>query len=265
MFSEPSIKLHESDPILSKANIYPYFLEDAENTPCLIILPGGGYEMVSHQEGPPIAGWLNSIGISAIVLEYTVGEAIYPEPQQQALYCVRLAKKMAKEWNIDSNKIGVIGFSAGGHLASCASYGFNREEWLIDPDNNLDGISARPELNILAYPVISGVKYPHQASFNNLLGKNSSEEKLKAVSWEQHITEDAPTTFLWHTVSDSVVRVENSYLLALALSAKDIKHECHIYEKGKHGLGLCSIGERYEPHTKDWILRAEAWLKLQEF
>lgn len=112
MFKEPSQPLHPTDPVLSKARLYPSFLEDGENFACFLVIPGGGYAEVSHQEGPPVAGWLNSLGISAAVLEYTVsdGEAISPHPQQQALYALRWLRANATALNIDPNRIGVIGF-----------------------------------------------------------------------------------------------------------------------------------------------------------
>ncbi|MGZ0655248.1 alpha/beta hydrolase [Coraliomargarita sp. W4R72] len=157
--------LHPTDPVLSEATIYPALLQDGEDFSCILVLPGGGYEDVVHSEGPPLAAWFNSIGISAVVLEYTVSRgdrssAIYPKPQQQALYAMRWLRKNAAPLNINPDKIGVIGFSAGGHLSACVSHGFDRQDWLMDPDNELANISARPDASILAYAVLNAIG-PH--------------------------------------------------------------------------------------------------------
>lgn len=260
MFKEPSQLLHNNHPVLSQARLYPFILEDAVNSACVLVLPGGGYGGVSHQEGPPVAAWLNSMGISAVVLEYTVGQKIYPVPQQQAIYAMRYLRKNANELNIDGSRIGVIGFSAGGHLAACVSHGFDRNEWFIDPDKCLEGISARPDLSILCYPVLSSGKFAHVGSFHNLLGKESSPEEQAQLSWEHHVHENAPPHYIWHTAEDSGVPVENAYLLAMSLQAKKIEHEIHVYPKGGHGLGLVSIGNRREGRAVNWKNQAESWL-----
>ena len=262
MFNEPSQLLHPSDPVLSKARLYPSFLEDGENFACMLVIPGGGYAEVSHQEGPPVAGWLNSLGISAAVLEYTVsdGGPIYPQPQQQALYALRWLRANAKRLNIDPNRIGVIGFSAGGHLAASLSQGFDRSEWLLDPDHSLADISARPDASILSYPVISAGPLGHQGSFDNLLGKNSDSTQREALSWEKHAHPKSPPTFLWHTAEDAAVPVENSYLMAMALQQNKTPHELHAFPKGEHGLGLCSIDFRRQHGAAQWRALAQRWL-----
>jgi acetyl esterase/lipase len=265
MFKEPSELLHPSDPILSKARIYPSYLEDGENFACVLILPGGGYHMVSHQEGPPVAGWLNSLGISAVVLEYTVGENIYPTPQQQAIYAMRSIRANAANNNIDPNRVGVIGFSAGGHLAACVSQGFDRKEWHLDPDHTLGELSARPDASMLCYPVIKSAKNGHSGSFNNLFGNGSDDEIRSQVSWEQHAHPQSPPTFLWHTAEDACVPVENSYSMAMALQKNKTPHELHVFPKGKHGLGLGTIGDRRQASVAQWRGLAEYWLRTLGF
>ncbi len=259
MFKEPSQPLHPDHPVLSKANLYPYFLEDAKNPACMLILPGGGYAHVSHQEGPPVAGWLNSIGISACVLEYTVGLEVYPDPQQQALYAMRYLRANAEALNIDPKRIGVIGFSAGGHLAGCVSQGYEREAWYLDPDQCLEGISARPDATILSYAVLSP-KTLHKGSYKNLLGENRASDLIDSLAWDQCIHEDSAPVFLWHTANDDCVPVGNTYLVALALEEKSIPHEVHVYPEGAHGLGLVSIGHRREGASGQWKAQAERWL-----
>jgi acetyl esterase/lipase len=265
MFSEPSHPLHTTDFLLSKANLYPYLLEDAVRPGCVLVLPGGGYGGVSHQEGPPVAGWLNSMGVAAVVLEYTVGQGVYPAPQQQALYAVRYLRAHAEALNIDPDKIGVIGFSAGGHLAACVANGFDRPEWLLDPDGCLEGTSARPDAAILAYPVISSGPFAHVGSFDNLLGVDATPEQRAEFSWEHHVHADAPPHFLWHTASDMGVPPENSYLMAMGLSAAKIPHELHVYPEGAHWLGLCSIGGRRQGSAVQWKAQAETWLLARGF
>ena len=259
MFKEYSEVLHKEDPVLSKARLYPYFLEDAKNSACILILPGGGYGHVSHQEGPPVAGWLNSMGISAAVLEYTVGAKVYPEPQQQAIYAMRYLRANAAELNINPEKIGVLGFSAGGHLCACVSQGFDRKEWHLDPDGTLGNTSARPDASILAYAVLCAIKM-HKGSYKNLLGENPDQNLVNSLSWEKNIHTDSPPTFLWHTADDAVVAVSNTYLMAMAFEEKSIPHEVHVYPEGEHGIGLVSIGHRRQGTSGQWKAQAERWL-----
>ena len=261
MFKEPSELLHPIDPILSQARLYPSYLEDGENFACMLVLPGGGYSMISHQEGPPVAGWLNSLGISAVVLEYTVGNAIFPTPQQQAIYALRSIRANAARNNIDPNRIGVIGFSAGGHLAACVSQGFDRPEWQLDPDGTLAAISARPDASMLAYSVIHSAPTAHTGTFDNLFGADASDTTRSQVSWERHVHPQSPPTFLWHTAEDASASVENSYLMAMALQKQNTPHELHVFPHGEHGLGLCSIDTRRHASAAQWKGLAECWLR----
>ena len=203
---------------------------------------------------------LPCLGISAVVLEYTVGQDIYPKPQQQALYAMRYLRSHAERLNIDPQRIAVIGFSAGGHLAASVSHGYDRESWLLDPDGELAGISARPDASILSYAVLSSGPFAHVGSYNNLLGESSSTEERAELSWERQVHDNAPPHFLWHTAEDTCVPVENTYLMAMALRAKKIEHELHVYPKGSHGLGLCSIGDRRQGRAVNWKNQAESWL-----
>lgn len=266
MFKERSHPLHETEPVLRKARLYPVFLEDGDDFPCFLVLPGGGYADVVHSEGPPVAAWLNSIGISAVTLEYSVSgenrvDGTYPMPQQQALYAMRWLRRHAPELNIRPDKIGVIGFSAGGHLAASVSHGFDREDWLLDPDHELHGISARPDASILAYSVLSTLgPDAHAGSMHNLLGARFDSALQSEMNWPNQIHPDAPPTFLWHTLEDKTVAVENSYLMALALQKKKILHEAHIFPTGAHGLGVCTIGARRQKDVGQWTSLAQRWL-----
>lgn len=196
------------------------------------------------------------------MLEYTVAEGhpIYPQPQQQALYALRWLRAHASKLNIDPQRIGVIGFSAGGHLAASLANGFDREDWLLDPDGALDQISARPNAAILSYPIISSDTIGHTGSFHNLLGADANPKEKKALSWELHAHPKGPPTFLWHTANDNCVPVENSYLMAIALKKQAIPHELHVFPKGAHGLGLCTIDDRRNPSAAQWTTLARNWL-----
>ncbi|MBC2594345.1 alpha/beta hydrolase [Ruficoccus amylovorans] len=262
MLNKVSSPLHPSDAVLSKARLTPYFLEDGEDFACMLVLPGGGYSRIAGHEGGPVAGWFNSLGISAAVLEYTTwdGAPIYPKPQQQALYAMRLLRAQAREHGIDPARIGVIGFSAGGHLAACVSHGFDREDWLLDPDGELAGISARPDASMLCYAVTSSGFYAHVSSYKNLLGPDVTEEQADFMSWEKHAHPQCPPTFLWHTAADETVPVNNSYLMALALQANKTPHELHVFPDGAHGRGLGTFADRRHPVVGQWRGLAERWL-----
>jgi acetyl esterase/lipase len=266
MFRKPSQPLHESDPVLSRARLDPYFIEDGEAFACVLVLPGGGYAQLTRHEGPPVAGWLNSMGISAVVLKYSVssdeGPGTFPRPQQQALYAIRWMRANAADLNIDPKRIGVMGFSAGGHLAACLAHGFDRSDWLLDPDAALGGISARPDASILAYAVLSAsLPHAHQGSMKNLLGEGVDAALQETLSWEKNIHPDAPPTFLWHTAEDGTVRVENSYEMAIALQKANRPHELHVFPKGDHGIGLASIDKRRQGAAEQWRTLAERWLR----
>lgn len=270
MFKETSQPLHKTNPALATARLYPYLLEDGDNFACVLVIPGGGYAHCSHQEGPPVAAWFNSMGISAVVLEYSVsndeGADTYPKPQQQALYAMRWLRANATQLNINPSKIGVIGFSAGGHLAACVSNGFDREEWLLDPDGCLEGVSARPDAAILSYAVLSaGTEYAHRGSMENLLGERNNSQIQKQLCWEKNVHSNSPETFLWHTAEDNVVPVENSYQMGIALQKASISHELHVFPKGQHGIGLGSIHTRRQGSAEQWRPLAERWLRERGF
>lgn len=218
------------------------FLADSTslNAPSVIILPGGGYSHLAiNKEGYKVAHWLNSVGISAFVLKYrmptdktmknkTVG------PLQDAQEAIRIVRRNAKKWNLNPNKIGVLGFSAGGHLASTLSTHY--DDKVYTPS---DKTTARPDFSILIYPVISmNEGITHNGSKNNLLGKKPSVALIEKYSNEKQIDTQTPPTFLVHATDDTVVPVENSINYYLSLKNNKIPAEMHIYENGGHGFGL---------------------------
>lgn len=238
--------------------LFPYLVQ-GENNSAVIVCPGGGYGMRADHEGEPIAKWLNSIGISAFVLRYRVAPYQYPAALLDLQRAIRTVRYHAKEWRINPAKVGTLGFSAGGHLVSTAGTHFHEvEATLEDP---IDEESSRPDLQILCYSVITMKDpYTHQGSRTNLLGERASIELVEKLSNEEQVTNETPPTFLWHTADDDVA-VENSLNFAVALSKNKVPFDLHIYEKGRHGLGLATEDE----HVGTWTRQCEIWLKRNGF
>lgn len=239
--------------------ITPYLVEGKGNA-AVIICPGGGYCMRAYHEGEPVANWLNTLGISAFVLRYRVAPYQYPSALLDAQQALRTIRYRSEEFGLDPGRVGILGFSAGGHLASAAGvlYDHGKEE----APESLDRESSRPDLLILCYPVISmtdGVT--HQGSKNNLLGETPDAALVNRLSSEKQVTADTPPAFIWHTSDDGAVPVENSLAFAAALSRYKVPYDLHVYTHGEHGIGL---GEE-EPHTRTWTDACASWLRLQGF
>jgi acetyl esterase/lipase len=238
------------------------FLPDASlaTGAAFVICPGGGYGGLANHEGEHYARFLNEHGVAGFVLKYRLGSAGYRHPVmlQDAARALRTVRARAAEWELDPKRIGIIGSSAGGHLASTLLTHFDAGK--PDADDPIERQNSRPDLGILCYPVISMVNFPHKGSVKNLLGDNPSPELLKELSNELHVTKDTPPCFIWHTDEDKGVLVENSLMFADALRKAGVPFALHIYEKGPHGLGLGShqygLGDRH-PWTGECIL----WLK----
>lgn len=239
--------------------ITPYLVK-GKGTGAVIVLPGGGYGTRAAHEGEPIALWLNSLGISAFVLRYRVAPYRYPAALTDARRAVRHVRLHAAEWGIDAGKIGVLGFSAGGHLAASAGTSF--EAGNPDAADPVERQSSRPDVLVLCYPVITMQDpYTHQGSRSNLLGPEPAEEMIRLMSGELQVTPDTPPTFLWHTADDAAVPVENSLLFASALRKSGVAFDLHVYEKGRHGLGLAEEDE----HVASWSHTCGLWLKRYGF
>jgi acetyl esterase/lipase len=230
--------------------------KETANQSAVLIFPGGGYShLAMHKEGKKVALWLNTLGITAFVLKYrlptdrvmkdkTIG------PLQDAQEAIRMIRRNAKEWNIDPAKIGVLGFSAGGHLASTLATHY------LDKVYDADTISARPDFSILIYPVISMEEgITHNGSKVNLLGANAVKELVDKYSNEKQIDANTPKTFLIHASDDKVVPVENSIQYYMNLKKFNVPVEMHLYENGGHGFGLGTKGT----HT-EWPKACEKWL-----
>ena len=236
------------------------FLVEGGSKGAVIVCPGGGYGMRADHEGEPIARWLNQLGISAFVLRYRVAPYQYPCALNDVQRAIRYVRLHAEEWGIDSGKIGVLGFSAGGHLT--ASAGTLYDSGLPEAADPIERQSSRPDLIILCYPVITMEKpYTHEGSLHNLLGSEPEESLVHRLSGEHQVTSDTPPAFLWHTSDDGAVPVENSLAFAAALSRSRVPFDLHVYEKGHHGLGLGSEDE----HIASWTTVCGLWLKRYGF
>lgn len=237
-------------------------------TAAMVVCPGGGYAGLAPHEGHDYALWLNEQGIAAFVLKYRLGSAGYRHPAmlQDAARAIRTVRARASEWNVDTNRVGIIGSSAGGHLASTLLTHFNSPE--NKPANStdpIDALSCRPDIGVCCYPVIT-MDGPsvHAGSRRNLLGENPSPELIHELSNQLHVTKDTPPTFVWATAEDKGVLPINSIMFGEALAKAGVPFELHIYEKGRHGLGLGS--RTYDPSKwLEWTRDCNLWLKSHGF
>lgn len=204
-----------------------------------IVCPGGGYEMLAEHEGAGYARWLAAHGIAGIVLKYRLGGKDgyrYPAMMQDVARAMRLARARAAEWKIDPARLGIMGSSAGGHLASWLLTHFDAGK--PDDADPVERQSDRPDLGVLCYAVITMTEATHGGSRKNLLGPDPSPALIEELSSEKQVKTDTPPCFVWHTWEDPVVKVENALDFASALRAKGVPFELHVYEKGGHGIGL---------------------------
>jgi acetyl esterase/lipase len=224
----------------------------------IIVYPGGGYHhLAMDHEGHQVARWLSSRGFAAFVAQYRLGPKYHhPIMLQDALRAIRVVRSRAAEFRTRADRIGVMGFSAGGHLASSAETLFDRPEG--QAADGLDGVSSRPDFAVLAYPVITmGQPSTNKGSEKHLLGEHPSQALLEALSTEKRVTSKTPPTFLFHTDADDGVPAENSVLFYLALRKAGVPAELHIYRNGPHGVGLAPE----DPVLSTWTDRLLAWLR----
>lgn len=235
----------------------------------IVICPGGGYGfLATEHEGKQVAEWLNSIGVAGVVLKYRIAPKYkHPAPLEDAQRAIRTVRFKAKEWGLDPKRVGIIGFSAGGHLASTASTHYMEAHPI--PGDPINGFSSRPDVSILVYAVIAiGTEHGHAGSRDNLLGKDAPKDLVMSLSNETQVNEKTPPTFLAHTLADKAVPVENCLLYATALRKAKVPFELHVFEKGEHGLGLGTGWEGHikpEPSFQAWPKLCESWLKGQGF
>lgn len=244
----------------------PYLPDPAQATgAAIVICPGGGYVRLAEHEGAHYAKWLNANGIAGFVLKYRLGTNGYRHPAmlQDAARAVRTLRARAGEWKLDPKRVGIIGSSAGGHLAATLLTHF--DDGKSDAANPVERVSSRPDLGILCYPVITmSDSLTHRGSRDNLVGKNPPPELVRELSAELQVTKDTPPCFIWHSWEDKSVPVENALLFAEALRQAKVPFDLHIYEHGGHGLGLGSRTydpTNWHPWTRDCIF----WLKQRGF
>ena len=226
----------------------------------VIVCPGGGYQnLANNHEGRQVANWLNSLGIAAFVLKYRLGPRYHhPIELGDAQRAIRMVRSDAAKYGVAPDRIGILGFSAGGHLASTAGTHFDAGK-SSDPDP-IERVSSRPDFLVLGYPVISfTTPYTHQGSRKNLLGDNPDPKLVENLSNELQVTPRTPPTFLFHTNEDKGVPAENSVLFYLALRKAGVPAEIHIFEKGPHGVGLALA----DPALSMWPPLFANWFRVR--
>lgn len=253
LWKENEKPLHSADDFVPCLDLYPVKTDKALGA--VMICPGGAYSHRAPHEGENIAIEFNKQGIHAFVLHYRVAPNRNPAPLNDAKRGMRLVRSMASKFNIKSDRIAVCGFSAGGHLAGSLGIHFDKADY--PATDAVDKLSCRPDAMILCYPVITSGEYRNDGSFKNLLGNEPDPALMEHFSLEKHtVSGQTPPAFMWHTSEDSSVPVENSLMLATALSKNRVPFELHIYEKGRHGLGLCPE----DPHVASWFTTCTEWL-----
>lgn len=223
----------------------------------VVICPGGGYSFLSRErEGYQYARWLSSLGITSFILNSRLGDFGHPAPLQDVLRAIRIVRSRAAEFKIDPDRIGVMGSSAGGHLAASASTLFDHADGKTGAE--LDAVSARPDFSILMYPVITLLDpAAHVGSRKQLLGENPPAELVDQMSLEKQVTEKTPPTLIIHTQEDRTVPIENALLYFQALTRAKVPAELYAFERGSHGMGMRNgLGT-----SSDWPKRAEEYLR----
>ena len=238
------------------------FLPPAEKAcgTAVVVCPGGGYGHLAYgHEGKEVAEWFNEQGVAAFVLRYRLAPRYkHPSPLLDVQRALRTVRSSAEHYKIDPHRIGVMGFSAGGHLASTVATHFDSGK--SDATDPIERVGCRPDFVILGYPVIAlSTEYAHGGSKKNLLGMEPDAALVESLSNEKQITPETPPTFLFHTNEDSGVPPENSVLFYLGLRKAKVPAELHIYEKGKHGVGLA----KNDPILSTWAGRLSDWLKTR--
>jgi acetyl esterase/lipase len=236
----------------------PYVVPQGQGTgTAVIVCPGGGYAHLSmDREGDQVARWLNSIGVTAFVLKYRLGPKYHhPVELGDAQRAIRTVRYKAADFRVLPDRVGIMGFSAGGHLASTAGTHFDAgNSSAADP---IDRVSSRPDFLVLCYPVVTFGQFAHRGSREMLLGDNPDPKLVENLSNELQVTPQTPPTFLFHTTSDSTVPVENSVQFYMALRKAGVPAEMHIYERGPHGVGLAPT----DATLSTWLARLADWLR----
>jgi acetyl esterase/lipase len=236
--------------------------KDKATGAAFVVCPGGGYGGLAGHEGEPVAKWLNTLGVTSVVLKYRLGSHGYRHPVElgDVQRAIRTVRANSSEWGVDPKRIGVLGFSAGGHLASSAATHFDAgDPKAADP---VDQLSCRPDLAILIYPVITMTDpFTHGGSRQNLLGDKPDAQLIDLMSNEKQVTPQTPPCFLVHTADDGAVPVENSLNFVAACHKNHVPVELHVFEHGPHGFGLGGN----DPVLSTWPADAARWLDRHGF
>jgi acetyl esterase/lipase len=234
---------------------------DKSTGAAIVVCPGGGYGALAFHEGQPVAEWLNTLGITGVVLKYRLGPKYHhPVALGDVSRAIRTVRANAQQWKLDPKRVGVMGFSAGGHLASTAATHFDDGD--ASSSDPIERASSRPDLAILVYPVISMHEpYVHKGSRRNLLGDNPDPKLVDLLSNEMQVTPRTPPCFLVHTADDKGVPVQNSIEFTLACLKNKVPVELHVLEHGPHGFGLGGN----DPVLSAWPQEAARWLQRHEF
>jgi acetyl esterase/lipase len=241
-----------------KPYLVTFLAPGASTHPAMIVMPGGSYILRSEKaEGIDVAHWLNSIGISAFVLNYRLER--HPAPLSDAQRSIQFVRANSLRLQIDPQRIGVLGFSAGGHLAATA--GTNYLAANPQSPDPIERVSSKPTVIVLAYPVISFGELAHAPSRDMLIGPNPPPALVKLLSAENNVTAETPPTFLWAAKTDGTVDYRNSQMFADALTLHGVRHEYHLFPEGRHGSGL-SDKEKY---AYEWPALCKSWLEQTGF
>ncbi|MDZ7690361.1 MAG: alpha/beta hydrolase [Balneolaceae bacterium] len=223
----------------------------------VVVFPGGGYQnLAMEKEGYKVARWLNELGVAAFVVKYRLGER-YNHPSQinDAQRAIRMVRDNASEWGVEKDRLGILGFSAGGHLASTAGTQFSDGD--PSASNSIDRQSSRPDFMVLIYPVVTmKMDYTHEGSRRNLLGPNPDQQLVDQLSNERQVTEQTPPTFIVHGTNDSGVPVQNSLQFYRALLQNNVPAEMHLFQDGPHGFGLAPD----DSQLSIWTKLCENWM-----
>lgn len=251
------------DPAANRPTLTAYLPPEGKgNGTAVVVCPGGGYGFLADKhEGTDVCRWLNDRGVAAFLLRYRIvvkdkrPAPLHPAPLEDAQRAIRTVRASAKAWKLDPNRIGIWGFSAGGHLASSVATHFDAGK---PGGDSIDAVSCRPDFAILAYPVVSmDPQVSHGGSRANLLGNKPDPKLIELMSNEKQVTKETPPCFLFHTAEDKAVPIRNAHLFVEACKRHGVPVELAEYEKGKHGVGLAPE----DPVLKEWPERLAAWMK----
>lgn len=254
----PGVQVDGFEPILTT-----YILGGNKARGLVLILPGGGYGFTSPREAEPIALKFNSAGYHAIVLDYSCAPNRFPMALYDCGRALTIIKEHSECWRIDLAQLYVCGFSAGGHLAASISNKYLEPVFSDVEGIDLEGLKLRG--SILSYPVITAGEFRHKGSFDNLIGESVSEDQRLKHSMEDLVHQHTPETFIWHTVNDQSVPVENTMLYIKALQKQGISYECHLYPNGPHGISLATEEtadnkQQINSHVASWMRLCCDWM-----